>query len=325
MALLRGAFPWRAAVVGAHIARAPGSRADRALIFGRLVHDPSVIYRWVKPGAGMLPRASAFLDRMTDKLHVVIAVVNNKGGVGKTTTSVNLAAALAMPRRRVLLIDLDSQASASLWLGVDRAHLSPSCANCLLQQYPVPKAIRPTRVPYLDLITGSVEIASADLALADVPGRELALRNMLQRVRQRYDAIVLDCPPNLSLVGVNAIVAADELIVPVTPQHLAVEGLVSLLGSVERVRVRLGTRSHLLGILLSMVDPSRAVGGELRKHLRAKYRDQVFRTEIITSRGLEEAPASMKTIFQHAPRSRAAGVFHSLAEEVLQRQRSLRH
>jgi chromosome partitioning protein len=189
----------------------------------------------------------------------------------------------------------------------------------------VHQAIRTTRVPHLDLISGSVELASADLALAEVSGRELALKNMLQRLRQRYDIIVLDCPPNLSLVGINAIVAADELIVPVTPQHLAVEGLVNLLASVERVRARLGTRSRLLGILLSMVDPSRTVGAELRERLRQEYREQVFDTEIVASRGLEEAPAGLKTIFQHAPRSRAAGMFRRLAHEVLDRQRSLRY
>jgi chromosome partitioning protein len=153
----------------------------------------------------------------------------------------------------------------------------------------------------------------------------LTLKLALQRVRSRYDLIVLDCPPNLSLVGVNALMAADALIVPVTPQHLAVEGLVSLLASVETVRLRLSSKNQLLGILLTMVDPAGGRGPSLASSLRDEYGERVFRTEIASSRAIEEAPTTARTIFQFAPRSRAAASFNRLAAEVLDRLRLARH
>ena len=254
---------------------------------------------------------------------MVLAVLNNKGGVGKTTASVNLAAAMATPKRRVLLIDLDSQASASLWCGVPRTQLLPSSAECLLHDYPVAKAVRPTKSRNLDLVTGSTELANADLALCDVVGRELALKNALQPVRQRYDLILLDCPPSLSLIGVNALMASDALIVPVTPQFLAVEGLVSLLAAVDQVRTRLGSRVKLLGVLLMCVRGGHSAA-EATGRLRAQHRDRVFHTEILESSSLEEAPARGKTIFQCAPRSRSAAAFRRLSGEVLERLRDLK-
>jgi chromosome partitioning protein len=248
---------------------------------------------------------------------VVIASVNTKGGVGKTSAAVNLAAALASPSRRVLLVDLDSQASASRWYGVERAKLKPSVANCLLDGYPAARAIRHTSVPDLDLLTGSIELASADVALCDVPGREQALTTLLEPLRQTYGLIILDCPPNLSLVCVNALVAADAFIVPLTAQFLAVEGAASLIGAVDRVRTRLGRRPRLLGLVLTMIHGQN--GKALRKRLRADYRDRVFRTEIPSALAIEEASAAGRTIFQHSPRSRAATAFHRLAGEVLER------
>jgi chromosome partitioning protein len=262
---------------------------------------------------------------MTEQLPVVVAVVNTKGGVGKTTTAVNLGAALASAGRRVLLVDLDSQASASIWCGIRPGRLKPSAASVLLHDFPIGQAIRSTATKHLDILPGSIDLASADLALADVRGRESTLRHALEPLGLRYELIVLDCPPSLSLIAVNALVAASGIVIPIPPQPLALEGLGQLMGSIETVRRRVGGDARILGILITMAGPDTNHGAALRERLRAEYRDRIFHTEIAASRALQEAPGSSETIFQHAPRSRAADAFRRLAGEVLERLRTVRH
>lgn len=250
---------------------------------------------------------------------MILALVNNKGGVGRTTTAVNLSAGLANKNHRVLLADLDSQGSASLSLGVNRADLKPSSADVLLGGMSIQRAIRPTTIKGLDLLTGSMELANADLVLGDARGREMRLKNALNPVRKDYAFIILDCPPSLSLLPINALVAADAYLVPVTPHYLALEGLVNLMEAVERVRQGMGTAALQLGLVLTMVDYRNRATREIVDIVRGHYKHQVFRAEIRINVRLAEAPSFGKSIFDYAPSSTGAAAYRRLVTEVLRR------
>jgi len=245
-----------------------------------------------------------------------IPVINNKGGVGKTTTAVNIAAGLADRGRRVLLVDLDSQGSASVSLGVDQSDLTPSSAEVLFDEVGVKEAIRSTHLDDVDLLTGSLDLANADIRLKQQSNGHDRLRTVLSDVEDDYQSIIIDCAPSTSILSVNALVAADAFIVPVAPSYLALEGVVSLGETVRRVRQGIGEAAPILGVLLTMVDRSQDGVSSTIDQLRNHYGGKVFDQEIRQDPKLEEAPSRGKDIFRYAPGSAGAEDYGHVIDEI---------
>ena len=257
---------------------------------------------------------------------MILAVVSKKGGVGKTTTAVNLAAALADRGHRVLLVDLDSQASASLSLGVPRSDLGPSVADALLSDVPMIDVIRSTRTPGLDLVTASVDLLSAETELGVFRHSGRQLRRALEPLERGYDYILLDSPPSVSLLPTNALTACHAFLMPVVPQFLAVTGVQSLLRYAERLQHREADprRTHLLGLVLTMVDYRTRATRLHVERLRRHYGAQVCGIEIRINVRLAEAPESGQTIFDYDPTATGAEAYRLLAEEVEMRADKIR-
>lgn len=249
----------------------------------------------------------------------VIALINNKGGVGKTTTAVHLAAGMAEAGKEVLIVDLDAQASASLALGVDRDEQEPSIATALYEDEPIHNVIRRAPGASVDLVTGSESLRAVDIRLADTLGRERLLERVLSPVEASYDAIILDCPPSLSLLPINAIVYADWFIVPVEPHYLSLEGLGSLLDTVGEVRDAIGEAAELLGIVATRADYRAKATTQVMDVLRTEHGDSVFETVIRGNVRLSEATSFGVSVFDHAPDSSGATAYRSFTEEVVAR------
>ncbi len=255
---------------------------------------------------------------------MITALVSKKGGVGKTTTCVNLAAALASIGKKVLVVDLDSQASASLSLGIPRERLAPSSADVLLHSMPVGEAIRPTRTGGLDILPASSDLTNFDSIMATRPDKELLLRRQLRPAETFYDFILVDCPSSLSLLPLSALVAADNFILPVVPQYLALEGVQNLLPTAQRLHLRFGKRTDLLGIVLTIVDYRTKTNRDNINLIRGQFGSAVFAIEIRTNIRLAEAPAEGMTIFEFDPGSAGAKAYRLLAAETLIRASHLR-
>ena len=247
----------------------------------------------------------------------ILAVTNQKGGVGKTTTTVNLAASLASSQKRVLLIDLDPQGNATMGSGVEKRDLQSSVYDVLLGNKTIAQARKPAGTGGYDVLPANRELAGAELELADMPRREMRLKESLQAVMEDYDYVLIDCPPALNLLTLNGLCAAKSVMIPMQCEYYALEGLSDLVNTIRKVRANLNPVLEIEGLLRTMFDPRNALAQQVSAQLETHFGDKVYKTVIPRNIRLAEAPSYGMPVLFHDKASKGTQAYMALAGEML--------
>ncbi|AIQ15240.1 ParA family protein [Paenibacillus durus] len=247
----------------------------------------------------------------------IIAIANQKGGVGKTTTSVNLGAGLATLGKRVLLVDIDPQGNTTSGVGINKADVENCIYNILIDDIPPHEAILETKIDGLNIIPATIQLAGAEIELVSTISRELRLKKALGLVKKNYDYIIIDCPPSLGILTINSLTAADSVIIPIQCEYYALEGLSQLLNTVRLVQKNLNPHLQIEGVLLTMLDARTNLGIQVIEEVKKYFQEKVYRTIIPRNIRLSEAPSHGQSIITYDRRSKGAEVYYELAKEVL--------
>jgi chromosome partitioning protein len=247
----------------------------------------------------------------------IIAIANQKGGVGKTTTSVNLSACLAHIGKKVLLIDTDPQGNATSGVGVNKGEVQQCIYDILIDDINIKDVIRSTKVENLDIVPATISLAGAEIELVSTISREVRMKHAIQEAKDLYDYIIIDCPPSLGLLTINALTAADSIIIPVQCEYYALEGLSQLLSTIRLVQKHLNEDLMIDGVLLTMFDARTNLGIQVIDEVKKYFQDKVYKTIIPRNVRLSEAPSHGEPIIIYDSRSRGAEVYLDLAKEVV--------